>query len=150
MVDDAAVCRCSLLCLNLFAACPHRDNPMITKEKFKENMRIIRLQLKAATGTRATLLCMAIAATRGHVHCQHVWQRLDYWRDKGAAVGTLIGQRVFLANGFEPDPWGKCALSTEETVMILHTVAAADAYRAEWALAAANAKQRAEDPIPAI
>lgn len=105
----------------------------MTKEEFKNNMATIRTALKNSTGTRATVLCMAVAATRGHVHCEHVWQRLDGWREKGKDLGNLASQRAFIVSALNLDPWGKRTLTSEELVRILLTIEAADAFRAEWA-----------------
>jgi len=104
----------------------------MSTDQFRNNMATIRTALKNSTGTRATVLCMVVAATRGHVHCAHVWQRLDGWRPIGATVGTPEGQRAFVeANA--PDPWGSSPLSDEERQRCVDTIAAADEYRTNWA-----------------
>lgn len=119
----------------------------MTREEFKSNMALIRAELKQSKGTRATALCMVVAATRGHVHAAHVWQRLEGWRGVGATVGTLAGQREFIfANA--KDPWGVRLFSEIEWVMVLHTVEAADDYRGSWAQMADIARHRAEQPVP--
>lgn len=113
-------------------------------ETFKNNMATIRAMLKRSNSTKATVLCMAIAATRGHVHAAHIWQKLQVHCIQGKTVGTLEGQRAFITANAH-DPWGAKPLSVEDLAMVLATIDAAEAWRANWAARGKEAREIAQE-----
>lgn len=101
---------------------------------------------------RVTILCMVIAATRGHLHAQGVWRKMQGWEHH---IPDLAAQRAFVAehgNQARPDGSGKWlkALSDEELRMALALIDAAEEWRSRPAPVAAEVEPEVTVPVAAV